>query len=95
MVGIDFDSMTLEQMRDKLLEAKEILRYLNDEYHLDHVHYESIDDGTYKESTYVNYSGFVLKCDFLPYAMGSICLQETCEWIDIFIDVREDNKDEE
>ena len=95
MVGIDFDSMTLEQMRDKLLEAKEILAYLNDSYHIDRAHFTNVEEDTFHGSVYFKECGFFLKCDFLPYAMGSNCLDEACNIIDDIIDCREDNLYEE
>lgn len=91
MVGIDFDSMTLEQMRDKLLEAKEILAHLNDVYHLDSCQYSNIQDYTSREAVFFNYGGFVIRADILPYGLGSTCLDCACGWIEDFIDVREDN----
>ena len=80
MVGIDFDSMTLEQMREKLLEAKEILKYLNDEYDLDSIVREKLDD--FQDSIYYNLEICSVKVDVMPYYLGSECLWRACKCID-------------
>lgn len=47
-MNVEFDSMSLSDFRKKLIESKEILRYLNDKYHMDRCEEEPIFEEGYE-----------------------------------------------